>query len=119
MLDLAICYYNLIRYNIVIVYGGYYRGLCDANMTLLTTGRLGEYNINGQFAFVFVCNNIVRIVSESIEKAKLTAELEKTKMEAEDANFAKSKFLDRVSHEIRTPINAIFGMNEMILRKYC
>ncbi len=128
---------------IVIVYGGYYWGLCDANMTLLTTGRLSDYVSNGQFtlttvnpnpmftlflffvlprcliyfAFMFVCNNILRIVSGSIEKAKLTDELEKAKIEAENANRAKSRFLARVSHEIRTPINAILGMNEMILRE--
>lgn len=29
----------------------------------------------------------------------------------------KSEFLSRVSHEIRTPINAIYGMTEMILRE--
>lgn len=36
--------------------------------------------------------------------------------EAESANRAKSAFLSNMSHEIRTPINAIIGMNEMILR---
>ncbi len=36
---------------------------------------------------------------------------------AEDANIAKSTFLANMSHEIRTPINAILGMNEMILRE--
>ncbi|MBR5377067.1 MAG: response regulator [Lachnospiraceae bacterium] len=36
---------------------------------------------------------------------------------AEAANRAKSTFLAQMSHEIRTPINAILGMNEMILRK--
>ena len=30
---------------------------------------------------------------------------------------AKSRFLANMSHEIRTPINAILGMNEMILRE--
>ncbi len=33
------------------------------------------------------------------------------------ANEAKSSFLSSMSHEIRTPINAILGMNEMILRE--
>ena len=36
---------------------------------------------------------------------------------AEAANEAKSVFLANMSHEIRTPINAILGMNEMILRE--
>lgn len=33
------------------------------------------------------------------------------------ANSAKSEFLANMSHEIRTPINAVVGMNEMILRE--
>ncbi len=33
------------------------------------------------------------------------------------ASEAKSAFLSNMSHEIRTPINAILGMNEMILRE--
>ena len=36
---------------------------------------------------------------------------------AESASKAKSQFLSNMSHEIRTPINAILGMNEMILRE--
>lgn len=39
------------------------------------------------------------------------------KANAEKANKAKSEFLARVSHEIRTPINAVIGMNEMVLRE--
>ncbi|WP_051204945.1 response regulator [Butyrivibrio sp. VCD2006] len=37
--------------------------------------------------------------------------------EADAANNAKSSFLANMSHEIRTPINAVLGMNEMILRE--
>ena len=36
---------------------------------------------------------------------------------ANESNRAKSEFLSRVSHDIRTPVNSIFGMNEMILRE--
>ena len=39
------------------------------------------------------------------------------KVSAEKASKAKSSFLADMSHEIRTPINAILGMNEMILRE--
>ena len=35
---------------------------------------------------------------------------------ANQANAAKSHFLSTMSHDIRTPMNAIIGMNEMILR---
>ena len=39
------------------------------------------------------------------------------KQSADAANAAKSSFLADMSHEIRTPINAVLGMNEMILRE--
>lgn len=42
---------------------------------------------------------------------------EKNKQEAIAAREAQAKFLANMSHEIRTPINAIIGMNEMILRE--
>lgn len=46
-----------------------------------------------------------------------TQQLIELKEDAERANEAKSSFLARMSHEIRTPINAVLGMNEMILRE--
>lgn len=36
---------------------------------------------------------------------------------ADRANAAKTSFLASMSHEIRTPINAVLGMDEMILRE--
>ena len=44
-------------------------------------------------------------------------EMQRLKVEADMANQAKSDFLAKMSHEIRTPINAVLGMDEMILRE--
>ncbi|MBQ9378089.1 MAG: response regulator [Schwartzia sp.] len=44
-------------------------------------------------------------------------EMEEAMQKAQAANVAKSQFLSNMSHEIRTPINAILGMDEMILRE--
>ena len=43
--------------------------------------------------------------------------MERLRDEADMANKAKSNFLANMSHEIRTPINAVLGMDEMILRE--
>ncbi len=48
-------------------------------------------------------------------QAKKNADM--ARREALVANDAKGKFLAHMSHEIRTPINAVLGMDEMILRE--
>ena len=49
--------------------------------------------------------------TEEIEKAMLAAEQEK--LNAQKANQAKSNFLTNMSHDIRTPMNAIVGMTDI------
>ena len=53
----------------------------------------------------------------SLMKSREAEYLEHEKAVADSANKAKSEFLSNMSHEIRTPINAIMGMDEMILRE--
>ena len=56
-------------------------------------------------------------ISDMTDNYLYTKQLIELKEDAERANEAKSSFLARMSHEIRTPINAVLGMNEMILRE--
>ena len=51
------------------------------------------------------------------QKALESDALRREKEIADSANRAKGVFLANMSHEIRTPINAVLGMNEMILRE--
>lgn len=52
----------------------------------------------------FVARGLIRVIDEQTK-------------EANAANKAKSTFLANMSHEVRTPINAILGMDEMIIRE--
>ena len=57
-------------------------------------------------------------VTEDIDKERRERErLIDASERAVAASEAKSAFLSNMSHEIRTPINAVLGMNEMILRE--
>ena len=54
---------------------------------------------------------------DDTEHYRFMEELKEQKDRADSANEAKSRFLANMSHEIRTPINAVLGMDEMILRE--
>ena len=55
--------------------------------------------------------------SELIGLLRITEMAWREEQRARARSEAKSNFLANMSHEIRTPINAILGMNEMILRE--
>ena len=60
---------------------------------------------------IVLLNRVIR------SQADMNRELTVTADRAMAAGKAKSDFLAQMSHEIRTPINAVIGMDEMILRE--
>ena len=62
-------------------------------------------------AIIILINKVIRSQTE------MNRQLEEAVKEATAAGQAKSDFLAQMSHEIRTPINAVIGMDEMILRE--
>lgn len=63
---------------------------------------------------VLIFSFVTRLI---VWQEKVNSELKETADVAIAAGKAKSQFLAQMSHEIRTPINAVLGMNEMILRE--
>ncbi len=66
----------------------------------------------------YICIGLLFLfVSAIMQETDKIYRLRLEKSYADAANKAKSDFLARMSHEIRSPINAVLGMNELILRK--
>ena len=57
------------------------------------------------------------LLKYSADMEQAWEEAEEARFIAENANKAKSIFLANMSHEIRTPINAVLGLDTMILRE--
>ena len=73
-----------------------------------------SYDKNGNVTSVLIANRDV--TDEKMRELRQEEELREAKLKAECANKAKSAFLFNMSHDIRTPMNAIIGYADLATR---
>jgi len=76
--------------------------------------RAGGTKHISTFGEKFISGYCGDITEQKLVEDKLNARLEEAKRQAEIANKAKSKFLFSMSHDIRTPMNAIIGFTTLL-----
>lgn len=119
----GIACYIMLGMQLIVIFGSYAVAFfCPHFVTELSRASVFSDMLHGLMVLALSTGLIVRLQNKVYRQKimkieKMNEELTILSKKAEAANHAKSDFLARMSHEIRTPINAVIGMDEMILRE--
>ena len=96
-------------------FSGFYRRSFRVDTGFLT--KLGEsFPVEVNLGYVNVKNRVhwLGIIRDISERKRMEADLIEAKHQAEAANRIKGEFLGKISHEIRTPINGVMGVLQLL-----
>ena len=116
---MALAVAGLLIFDVVKGNAAEYRYTCIGFLGFLICGFLELVTILLECydgSLLMVTGLAVLLVFVVIQQVDGLRRVSQEKQHAIDISEAKTRFLASMSHEIRTPINAILGMNEMILR---
>jgi len=82
-------------------------------LSVQTTEEAGRFSEADQK----LLSTIASAVGVAIHNARLFEETRQARMQAEEADAAKSSFLSTVSHELRTPLTSVLGFAKIIRRR--
>ncbi len=77
--------------------------------------RMKNFSIENP-VFIYVVEDINEDMQRLLKQENIIAAIEEKNKRLVDINKAKTLFISNMSHEIRTPINAVLGLDEMIIR---
>lgn len=82
----------------------------------LTFRRMSSFSRENA-RFVYTVQDIDKDMKRLLQQQNIIKAVEAQNEKLQYADQEKSAFISNMSHEIRTPINAVLGMNEMIIRE--